>query len=321
MRGRICAAFIVCGVCSAESALAQSYPVRPIRLVVASSPGGSSDVLARLVAPKLGEALGQQVVVENRAGASGIIGVEVVAKSAPDGYTLILTQTSLAINPAMFAKVPYDALRDLAPITEMVTTGSLLVVHRSVPAHTVRDLIALAKSKPGQLVIGSSGSGTQPHLAAELFKMLAKVDMPQVLFKGAGHAVISLITGEVAVQFPNPPTVIEHIKSGKVRALGVTTAKRMRSMPDVPTIAEAALPGYEAAQWFGILARAGTPRPVIERLNQETNRILNLPEMKDRLFNIGMDVRGTTPEEFAQRVASETKKWAIVIKNAGLKPE
>jgi tripartite-type tricarboxylate transporter receptor subunit TctC len=218
----------------------------------------------------------------------------------------------------MFAKMPYDALRDLAPITEMVTTGSLLVVHRSVPAAIVRDLIGLAKTKPGQLVIGSSGSGTQPHLAAELFKMMAKVDMPQVLFKGAGHAVISLITGEVAVQFPNPPIVIEYVKIGKVRALAVTTSKRMPALPELPTIAEAARPGYEAAQWFGILARAGTPRPVIERLNQETNRILNLPEMKDRLFTIGMDVRGTTPEEFASRISSETKKWATVIKNAGI---
>jgi tripartite-type tricarboxylate transporter receptor subunit TctC len=290
-------------------------------MVVASSPGGGSDILARLVSPKLGDALGQQVVVENRAGASGIIGVDVVAKSAPDGYTLILTQTSLAINPAMFPKLPYDALRDLAPITEMVTTGSLLVVHRSVPAHSVRELIALARAKPGEVVIGSSGSGTQPHLAAELFKIMAKVEMPQVLFKGAGHAVISLLTGEVGVQFPNPPTVIEHVKSGKVRAIAVTTSKRMPAMPDLPTIAEAALPGYEAAQWFGILARAGTPRPILERLNLETNRILNMPEMKERLLTLGMDVRGTTPEEFSGRISSETQKWAKVIKTAGIKPD
>jgi tripartite-type tricarboxylate transporter receptor subunit TctC len=321
MRSGVYAALIVTALCGAHSVVAQTYPARPVRLVVASSPGGGSDVLARLVAPKLGEALGQQIVVENRAGASGIIGVDVVAKSAPDGYTLILTQTSLAINPAMFPKMPYDALRDLAPITEMVTTGSLLVVHRSIPAQSVRDLIAIAKSRPGQLVIGSSGSGTQPHLAGELFKIMAKVDMPQVLYKGAGHAVISLITGEVAVQFPNPPTVIEHVKSGRVRALAVTTAKRMRAMPELPTIAEAALPGYEAAQWFGILARAGTPRAVIERLNQETNRVLNAPDMKERLLALGMDVHATTPEEFATRISSETQKWANVIKTAGIKPE
>jgi tripartite-type tricarboxylate transporter receptor subunit TctC len=221
----------------------------------------------------------------------------------------------------MFPKLPYDALRDLAPITEMVMTGSLLVVHSSIPAHSVRELIALARAKPGEVVIGSSGSGTQPHLAAELFKIMAKVEMPQVLFKGAGHVVISLLTGEVRVQFPNPPTVIEHVKSGKVRAIAVTTSKRMPAMPDLPTIAEAALPGYEAAQWFGILARAGTPRRILERLNLETNRILNMPEMKERLLTLGMDVRGTTPEEFSGRISSETQKWAKVIKTAGIKPD
>jgi tripartite-type tricarboxylate transporter receptor subunit TctC len=203
----------------------------------------------------------------------------------------------------------------------MMTTGSVLVVHRSVPATTVRGLRTPAKAKPGQLIIGSSGSGTQPHLAGELFKIMANVDMAQVLYKGASHAAISLLSGEVAVQFPNPPTVIEHIKSGKLRALGVTTSKRMPAMPDVPTIGEAALPGYEAAQWFGILVRAGTPRPIIDRLNQETNRVLNMPDMRERLFAVGMDVRGTTPEEFANRITTETQKWAKVIKTSGIKPE
>ena len=305
----------------AEYACAQSYPVRPIKLVVASSPGGGSDILGRLIAQKLTELLGQQMVVENRAGASGIIGVDLVAKSPPDGYTLILTQTSLAINPSMIKKMPYDALRDLAPISEIVAAPNVLVVHPSVPAKNVKELIALARSKPGRLVIASPGLGTSPHLSAELFKVMAKVDMEQVLFKGSGLGVISLLAGEVSVAFPTTPTVMPYMRSGRLRPLGVTGAKRAQVLPDVPTIAEAGLPGYESIQWYGILAPAGTPRPVIDRLYKEISRVLHMPDMQERLAAEGTEVIDGTPEVFAALIKSETEKWAKVIKAAGIKPE
>lgn len=321
MSKSLCAALTVLMSIVALSSFAQTYPTRTIRLIVGSSPGGGSDVLGRLLASKLSEALGQQVVVENRAGASGIIGAEMVAKSAPDGHTLLLTQASLAINPSMHRKMPYDALRDFAPICEMVGSGSILVVHPSVPVKTVRELITLAKANPGPLVVGSPGQGTQPHLAAALFNIMAKVDMQQVQYKGASAAALSLLTGEISVQFSSFATLGEYIKVGRARPLGVSTHKRFASLPDVPTIAEAALPGYESSQWFGVLTRAGTPRPVIDRLNQETNRFLTLPDVRERLVALAYEIRGSTPEEFASLLKLETEKWAKVIKTAGIKPE
>ncbi len=321
MSKTLCAVLTVLTSIVAHSSLAQTYPTRPIRMIAASSPGGGSDTLARLLASKLSETLGQQVIVENRAGASGIIGAELVARSAPDGYTLLLTQASLAINPSMYAKMPYDALRDFAPICEIVGSGSVLVVHPSVPVKTVRELITLAKANPGRLVVGSPGQGTQPHLAGALFNIMAKVDMPQVQYKGASAAALSLLTGEISVQFSSFTTLGEYIKVGKARPLGVSTQKRLRSLPDVPTIAEAALPGYESSQWFGVLARAGTPRSIVDRLNQETNRILTLPDVRERLLALSYEIRGSTPEEFSNLLKLETEKWAKVIKTAGIKPQ
>jgi tripartite-type tricarboxylate transporter receptor subunit TctC len=269
----------------------------------------------------MSDGLGHQVVVENRGGASGIVGVDVATKSAPDGYTLVLTQASLAINPSMFRKMPYDAIRDLAAICELVRSGSVLVVHPSVPVKTVRELIALARAQPGRLVAGSPGLGTQPHLGAELFKLMAKVDIPQVAYKGASHAALSLLTGEISVQFASPATMSPYLRTGRVRPLAVTTATRMLSLPELPTIAEAALPGFESSQWYGILTRAGTPRPIIDRLNQEANRVLGLPDMKQRLQALDMEVRGGTPDEFATRIKLETERYAKIIKAAGIKPE
>ena len=306
---------------NAQCVLAQNYPTRAIRLVVASSPGGTSDILGRLMAQKLGEALGQQVVVDNRPGASGVIGADLVAKSAPDGYTLLITQNSLAINPSMISKMPYDALRDFAPISRVAVNPNVLTVHPSVPAKTVKELIALAKAKPGSLIIGSPGIGTVPHVAAELFKFMAGVDMIQVIYKGAGQGIVSLLSGEIALMFPAPPTAMPYIKSGRLRPLGVTTTTRIQALPDVPSIAEAGLPGYESTQWFGLLAAAGTPRPVIDRLYQEISRALRAPGMKERLTAQGMEVAGSTPEEFTSLIKSETEKWAKVIKAAGIKPE
>ncbi len=301
------------------SAAAQNYPTRTIRLVVHSSPGGSSDILGRMVAQKLTESFGQQVVVENRAGASGIIGVEVAVKAPPDGYTLLISQTSLAINPSMFRKLPYEALRDLAPITQIVDGPNVMVVHPSVPARSVKQLIALAKGKPDSLIIGSPGQGTSPHLSAELFNAMAGVKMVQVQYKGAGMALVGLISGEIGVMLPTTPTAMGSIKAKRIIPLGVTTAKRVSALPDVPSIAEAGLPGYESTQWFGILAPAGTPRPIIDRLNQEIVRIMH--GYRERLSGEGMEVVAGTPEAFAAHIKMETEKWAKVIKAMGLKPE
>ena len=306
---------------TASTGSGQAYPARAIRLIAHSSPGGTSDILGRLMAHKLTEALGQQVVVENRAGASGIIGVEVAAKSAPDGYTMLITQTSIAINPSMFAKLPYNALRDFAPITQLVAAPNVLVVHPSVPATSVKEFIALAKAKPGSLINGSPGQGTSPHLSAELFKIMAGIKLDHVQYKGAGQAVLSLLAGEVPVMFTTPPTAMPYLKAGRLRPLGVTTTTRIEALPDVPAISEAGVPGYESVQWFGMLVPAGTPRPIIDRLHQELTRALRAPDMKERLNSLVLDGVGSTPEEFAAYIRSETEKWAKVIKAMGIKAE
>ena len=312
---------LLIGLTCFGAAMAQTYPTRAVRLIAHSSPGGTSDILGRLVAQKLTEALGQQVVVENRAGASGIIGVEAAAKSAPDGYTLLITQTSIAINPSMFAKLPYNALRDFAPITQLVAAPNLLVVHPSVPATSVKEFIGLAKAKPGLLVNGSPGQGTSPHLSAELFKIMTGIKLEHAQFKGAGMAIISLLSGEISVMFTTPPTAIGYLKAGRLRPLGLTTLSRIEALPDVPTIAEAGVPGYESVQWFGMLVPAGTPRPIIERLHQEITRSLRARDMKERLTSLGLNAVGSTPDAFGAYMRSETEKWAKVIKAMGIKPE
>jgi len=306
--------------CSA-GALGQSYPTRAIKLVVPSSPGGGTDIVARILGQKLSEQLGQQFVVENRAGAGTVIGNDAVAKSAPDGYTLLMGLSTLAINPSMYAKLPYDALRDFAPISQSVSACNILILHPSVPAKTVTELIALARAKPGSLTFGSAGMGTNPHLSGELFKSLARIDMVHVPFKGSGQSIISQLAGEIAANFPSVPTAMPYIKAGRLRGIGVTTLKRVEVLPDVPSIAEAGLPGYEATQWFGLLAPAGTPRPIIDRLYQESSRALRSADMKERMTAEGLEVVGGTPEEFASYIRSETEKWTQVIKAAGIKPQ
>jgi tripartite-type tricarboxylate transporter receptor subunit TctC len=305
---------------SAGNIFAQKYPIRPVRLVVASSPGGASDILARMLAQKLAEDFGQQIVVDNRGGASGVIGTDIVAKAVPDGYTLLIIQPSLTINPSMIAKLPYDAVRDFAPVSLVVDAVQIMIVNPSVPAKTVRDLIDLAKAKPGQLMIGSPGIGTSPHMTAEFFKLKAGVDMPQVLFKGFGMVSISLIAGEVSVAFSTVLSAMPHIKNGRVRPLGVTTLKRVQLLPDVPTIEESGLPGFETSQWFGILAPAGTPRPIIDRLYQALSRGANSPDVRERLAAQGVEVLNRKPEEFASVIKKELVQWAGVIKAAGIKP-
>lgn len=306
---------------AAGPVLAQDYPARPIRLVVASSPGGASDILARMLGQKLTEELGQQVVVDNRGGASGVIGTDIVAKSAPDGYTLLIIQPSLTINPSMIRKLPYDAVRDFAPVSLVVDAAQIMTVNPSVPAKNAKELIALAKVKPGQLMFGSPGIGTSPHLTAEFFKLKAGVDMPQVLFKGSGMAYVSLISGEVSVAFSTVLSALPHIKSGKIRPLAVTTLKRVQVVPDVPTIAESALPDFETSQWFGILAPAGTPRRIVDRLYEALARGSGAPDVKNRLAAQGVEVVNKKPEEFAAVIKRELAQWAAVIKAAGIKPQ
>ena len=299
---------------------AQDYPVRAIRFIAPTSPGGTSDILARMLAPKLGEALGQQVVVDNRAGAGTSIGSAIVARAAPDGYTIGITPSALAINPSMFRKMPFDAVRDLAMITRVAEGPIMLAIHPSIPARSVKELIAVARGRPGALNVASSGIGTIPHLAAELFRLTAGIETPQVLYKGAGQAMISVISGELAIVYASPIALIGHIKSVRLRGLGVTTLQRVRALADVPAIAET-LPGYEAVQWFGVIAPAGTSRSVVDRLNKELVHALRGPDIEPRLAADGLDVVAGTPEELLAYLKANIAKWAKVVKAAGIRPE
>jgi tripartite-type tricarboxylate transporter receptor subunit TctC len=305
----------------AGTAGAQAYPAKPLRLIAPTSPGGGSDIFGRQLAQKLSESFGQQVIVENRAGAGGIIGIDYVAKAAADGYTLLIAPAGLAINPSMYAKLPYDTLRDLAPVTQLADAPSVLTVHPSVPATSVKQLIALAKARPGLLTGGTAGIGSAPHLSLELFKSMAKIDVVFAHYKGLGQGMVSLLSGEIALMTPTALTVIQHLRNGKLRALGVTTLKRAAVLPEVPTIAESGLPGYDAPQWYGLLTTAGTPAPVIDRLHRETARVLAQAEMKQRLEADGTRVVAGTPAEFARYLKNEIDKWAGVIRSAGIKPE
>jgi len=300
--------------------MGQTFPSRALRLVVPSAPGGGTDILARVLASKLTEYLGQQVVVDNRAGAGTTIGIDSVAKSAPDGYTVLVTPSTLALNVWMYAKLPYDAMRDLAPLTQIAAVPNALVVHPSVPARSVAELVVLARRHPGEINAGSAGIGTSPHLSLELFKHLAKINLVHVPYKGSGGATIAHLSGEISVQIPSLPTVMGHIKTNRLRVLGVTTAKRSPFLPEVPAIGEA-VPGYEATQWFGFLTTAGTPQPVIDRLSQEAIRALRTPEIIKLMANEGAEPVANTPAQFAAYIKSETEKWGRVIKAAGIKPQ
>ncbi len=303
----------------AGAAVAQSpaYPVKPVRLVVPSSPGGGTDILARVLAQKMSESLGQQFVVENRPGAGQVIGIEAVARSAPDGHTLLMAASAIVINEVLYAKPPYDTLRDFAPVTLVASLPNILVVHPALPVKSVRELIALAKTRPGQLNYSSAGSGTSPHLSMELFRLMAGITLTHVPYKGTGPATVDLVAGQVQLSMPNVLTALPQIKGGKLRALGVTSAKRATGLPDIPAIAET-VPGYEAIQWYGLLAPAGTPREIVGKVQAETARILVLPEVKARLASDGADAVGNRPDEFAAYIRAELAKWGKVVKTGGI---
>ncbi len=300
---------------------AQTYPVKPVRMVVPFPPGGPTDIVARLMAPKMSAAMGQQVIVDTRAGAGGMIATEQVAKAAPDGYTIIMgTIGGIAVAMSLNPNRGYDTLRDLAPITQSVSVTSVLVVHPSVPAKSVKELLALAKASPGKLNYGTSGNGTITHLAGELFKLLGKVSITHVPYKGGAPAMTALVSGEVDLTYENTLIITPHIKSGRVRALAVTSAKRSALLPELPTIAET-LPGYSASGWYGLLAPAATPKPVLTRLNTEAVKALRSPDVVGKLSSQGAEPIGNTPEEFTAFVRSEIDKWAKLVKAANMRAD
>jgi tripartite-type tricarboxylate transporter receptor subunit TctC len=304
------------------AAAADAYPAKPIRFVVAFPPGGGTDIIARSIAQKLSERLEQQVVVDNRPGAGGNIGTDIVAKSAPDGYTILMGSAGpLAINASLFAKMPFDPVRDLAPVTLAASTPNVLVVHPSLKAATVNELIALARTRPGEINFASSGHGTPAHLAGELFNSMAGVKLVHVPYKGAAPALADLLGGQVQLMFSTMPPALPHVKDGKLRALAVTSRKRSRATPDLPTVDEAALPGFEANTWHGVVLPAGTPPAIIARLNREIVAILHLHDIVERLSSQGAEALGSTPEEFAAYIRSETLKWAKVVRDSGAKAE
>ncbi len=311
-----------CALVAAGSAWAQAskYPERPIRLVVPFPPGGTVDVTARLVAPLVAPAIGQQVVIENRVGASGIIGTGFVAQAKPDGYTLLINTTPLVTNTLMYGKVPYNVLTDFAPISNLATTPSFVSVHPSVPARSVKELISLAKSRPGTLNYGGAGTGTNPHIAGELFNYLAKTEIAVIQYKGGGPALTAVISGEVGVSFSGVAGAAGFVKSGRLRALGVTSLKPVSALPGVPTIASV-LPGYEFTAWFALVAPKGTPQDIISVLNQHFNKAARSPELAGRLEQEGIDAVGTTPEQLAVHLEGELKKFAGVIKERKMKAD
>jgi tripartite-type tricarboxylate transporter receptor subunit TctC len=305
-----------------QPATAQIYPAKPVRMIVTFAPGGGADFVGRVVGQKLSEAFGQPLVIDNRAGANGAIGNEAVAKAAPDGYTLLLGAAGpLTIAPSLYAKLPFDTLRDYAPITLAASSAFAITLHPSVPVNSVKELIALAKARPGKLNYGSSGTGGSPHLATVLFASMTGTNLIHVPYKGLAPALTDLIGGQVDLLFADVGLVLPHRKAGKLKAVAVTGEKRSSVMPDLPTVAESGLTGYQTGTWYGILAPTGTSADVIARLNQETIKVLALPEVKERFLTQGIEPAGSTPAQFAAYLRAELDKWAKVIKAGGIKVE
>jgi len=300
---------------------AQSYPTKPVRVIVPFPPGAGADITTRLFAPRLSEALGQAVVVENRAGAAGNIGAEVVARAAPDGYTLLTAPASIAISQTLYKKLSFDLLRDFQAVSMLASVPFLLVVHPSLPVKNVKDLIALAKARPGQLNYASTGNGSSPHLTAEMLKMQARIDAVHVPYKGTPLAVTDLLTGQVSFMFANALSMLPHVNSGRLHALGVTSAKRNAATPQLPTMAESGLPGFESGTWYALLAPAGTPREVVARLSAEIGKLTQHPDIRKKLVAQGAEALTMTPGETAAYIKSEVAKWGKVVEASGAKVE
>ena len=317
-RRRWIAAAMACMVAPyCNSGLAQSYPAKPIRFIVTGAPGGGADALARAISQKLSESLGQPVVIDNRA--AGISGMEIVARAAPDGYTIMLTGVSnLCISPSLYAKLPYDSVRDYSPITQVASTPNIIVVHPSVPAKSLKEFIAYVKANPKKINFSSPNVGSNGHLTGELLNAAGGTDMQHVAYKGSAQAVIDVLAGRVPVMISAMSAVMPHIKSGKLRALVVTGAQRVLALPEVPTVGESGFPSFEATTWFGMLAPAGTPKPIVTRLNNEIVRALKIAEVRERLYDIGgFELVGSTPEAFGAYIKTELKKWEKVVKASG----
>ena len=316
---RFALAALACA-CAAVPAAAQQYPVRPIRMVIGFPPGGGTDIVGRIVAQRLSEALGQQVLPDNRGGASGQIATEIVAKAPADGYTVLMAHISaLSILPSLVPRLPYDPVKDFAPVSLAAISPNLLVVHPSLPVKSARDLIALAKARPGQLQFSSVGSGSIQHIAGEMFKLQAKVHMLHVPYKGAGQSIIDLVAGQVHMDFGTIPPALPHVKSGRLRAVAVTSEKRFSLLPEIPTIAEGGLPGFDMSTWWGLVAPGGVPKEVVARLHGETAKLLRDKDVKDRLANVGADPVGNSPDEFGAFIRAERTKYAKVVKDAQIK--
>jgi len=305
---------------AAAQAAAQEYPTKPVRMIVGFAAGGGTDTTARPIAHKLSELFGQQVIVDNRPGAAGNIATDFVAKAGPDGYTILMgTIAALSINPSLYSNLPFDPERDLAPVTQAVDSTNILSLHASVPANSVKELIELAKSK--SLNYGSSGVGGTGHLAGELFNLMTGVKLVHVPYKGGAPAMVDLVAGRVELVFATAASAVPHIKAGRIKGIAVTTGKRSALMPELPTIAEAGLAGFEANNWYGLMVPANTPRAIINRLNAETVKVLGMPDVKTFLFNQGLDAAPSTPEEFGAYIRSERAKWAKIVKASGAKVE
>ncbi len=314
-----CAAAIT--VAAVDGMAQPSYPAKPVRVIVPSSAGGGTDIVARSITPELSKRLGQQFVVENRAGAGTMIGIEVASKAPPDGYTLLMGLSTLAINSALYKKVPYDPVRDFAPITVAVSSGSIIVVHPSVPVKSIKELIAFARARPGQMNYASAGTGTYPHMTMELFLSMAKLKMVHIAYNGTGPAMIDMLAGHTAVMAGTMVTTVPQIRAGRLRGLGITTKERNNAAPEVPTVAEAGLPGFESVQWYGLLAPANTSKDIVNRLHGEMVKILQQPEIRQRFANDGATPVGNTPDQFAAYIKSELAKWAKVAREAGIEPQ
>jgi len=306
-----------CAVCAQSPA--DSYPVRPVRIVVGLAPGGATDIQARLFAQKLSENIGRSFVVENRTGAGGTIAYAQVAKAPPDGYTLLAVASGFSISPAIYSKLTYDPIRDLAPISLVVQAPLLMLAHPSLPVKSVKQLLAMARARPGVLDFGSAGHGTSTGMALEMFRTLANLKVTHVPYKGTGQALIETISGQVHAIFGNPLSSLQHVKSGRLRGLGVTTAQRSKVFPDLPTVAESGVPGYETSTWFAMLAPAGTPAPIINKVNAELVKTLKSRDVLDRLAPDGGEPVGSTPEQFRDHLAREIARWRRVVKDAGIK--